>query len=203
MSAENKANVAERYLEQKKITTADIIAYIALGISVVLFLTARGWLFMISFGLIFGSIVAIIAVRGRRVKDSEYDELINKIISDKALLPNATDTFQGYDLKNGRYVLGRDNKLRGELYCISKFKFNGDECRIECSEINAVTQGVKTDTYSISTDTEVEISEEAVGNDAGTRKVSYFSFDCGNGKVSIPFDGRSYDSGKIIEKFGK
>lgn len=195
-----EVNVAQRYFTQKKITVPEIIALTALGISLILFFIGKDEVFNASIALVPASIIALVVIKSNRVKDRDYDELLDKIISENDISPNASGTFKGYNFKKGRRLLGKDNKLRGEIYCISRFSLGNESCDIEVSEINIPDSTIHNKTYTLPFGTDIEITEDNIETPKAVRKATYLSFSTETGTVDIPFDDRSYDSSIIIGK---
>lgn len=185
-----KQNLAERYLTQKRISVWDIIGIIAMIIGGIwswfVFFYTGMWLFLI------GLFVWIFS-HSSKVKDSEFDELLEDLIRQQEISTDKKLVLRAYDLRVSPIAVGKDMQARSGTFFLSVFDFQKQSCRLDVYEFHLREQTATHREYSLSLGECYEI--ETFPSAIPTKKGSYFKAD---GVESFPVDGRSADLDLIL-----
>ena len=196
MSRKKALDVSQKYLTQRKNSGIDIIAILLMVVGAIIFVFAWGFGYMGIPMIIIGVVLKIFS-NSSRVEDSEYDQIVDKLISTHNINADKKIVMKVYDTTIAPVVIGKDKKIRSNRLYISAFEFQKDNCYIDMYEFNVCDKSMIHNKYLLSTNKALSIVEKnaLIGN----KKMSYFSFD----GVNIPIDISSSDSDKIINNFSK
>ncbi|MBO5203208.1 MAG: hypothetical protein J6B72_01175 [Clostridia bacterium] len=196
MSRKNALDVAQKYFTQKKTSAIDIISILLMIVGAVIFVFAWGFGY-IGIPMIIVGVVLKIFSNSSKIKDSEYDQIVDKLISAHNINADKKIVMTVYDSTIAPVVIGKDKKLRSNRLYVSAFEFQKDTCNIDVYEFNVCDKSMTQNKYSLSATKAFSITEK--NGLIGNKKMTYFSFD----GVDIPIDVASSDSDKIINSFSK
>ncbi|MBR6680645.1 MAG: hypothetical protein IKL59_05235 [Clostridia bacterium] len=197
-------NTAKIYFTQNRWTWVDTASVVMIAAGALLsFMRGLG---PIGLPLILiGAIVKIFSGNAK-VKDSDYDEELQKLINanyietHRQINDDYTDvahkiTLCNYDIGKAPVILGKDHKLRASDYYVSTFEFNEGKCKLEIYKINVPEKKVELFNYSLSLPCGYEVIEKP---SVVPEKLSHMlKLD---GVPEIPVDINSTDTDIILKK---
>ena len=169
-SKKQNTNRADLYFTQKRWSTIDTVAAVLIAIGAFMFVGMNG-------GGPLGIPIALVGIiieifsSNSKVKESDYDEELNKLINAHYIethrqINDEYDhiihkiTMCNYDISKAPVIVGKNSKARSKEYCIATFEFREDKCRIELNRINVPEKKVETSNYSLTVPCSNEIVEK-------------------------------------------
>lgn len=192
--AKEQQNHAQKYLEQKRNTTRDIIFGALFGVGLIMFMLIRGGGYYGMIAMLF-SAIGLIWSKSLKIKDEEFEEILRFAIRDNdvALLEERLEL---YDVGKGKIAIGKDDKPRSAYWVSTNFDFKGDCCEITKYEIDIVNESVVKETYSAKLPCHVSVEEKEIAVPVGKKRISYVTID--EGKLVFPVDPISIDTESIL-----
>lgn len=200
MKRQNKTNIAEKYL-RKRVPIVDIICIMLIVVGVFVATFVQDGLFTSGYFLV-PAIVVLIISKEARVKDSDFDDLLLRIVKENGLPIEDKNVLKSYDLKKGIVIKGKDNSLRSRFFYITEFNFDDAQCQVSINEIDMVNATVSKNEISVPRSTTVSVTEDFIQMGTYRKSISYLHFE-GIDDVLIPVDNNSLDTDKITNKFGE
>ena len=190
----NNKNSVEQYFNQKDFSVIEIILLIAAVISVFVMIFVRGGIPM---GLPIFAVCAVVlcVIRSFKVKDSEIDQLLDKIIQDNNI-ERAETVIECYDLKNTSVKKRKEGKVISPKYCITNIKFSSDVTVFTVYNIDLINQTVEKTIHTVACNDKITLTEETVRTNVGSVAISYIDFD----GFTIPVTLKEYKTAELVQK---
>ena len=187
-------NKTEQYFNQKDFSVIEIILIIVAVISVFVMIFMRGGI-PIGTPFLLASIVAFCIVRSFKIKDSEIDQLLDKIIQDNNIERSET-VIECYDLKNTAVKKRKDGKIISPKYYITNIKLSSEDTVFTVYNIDLISETVEKSIHSIGVNDKIVLAEETVKTNVGTLATAYLEFcDC-----VIPVTLKEYKIAELVRK---
>lgn len=187
-------NKTEQYFNQKDFSVIEIILIIVAVISVFVMIFMRGGI-PIGTPFLLASIVAFCIVRSFKIKDSEIDQLLDKIIQDNNIERSET-VIECYDLKNTAVKKRKDGKTISPKYYITNIKLSSEDTVFTVYNIDLISETVEKSIHSIGVNDKIVLAEETVKTNVGTLATAYLEFcDC-----VIPVTLKEYKTAELVRK---
>ena len=187
-------NKTEQYFNQKDFSIIEIILVIVAGISVFAMIFMRGGI-PIGTPFLLVSIVAFCIIRSFKIKDSEIDQLIDKIIQDNRI-ERDENVIECYDLKDAWVKKRKDGKIISSKYYITNIKFSSENTIFTVYNIDLIGETVEKNVYRVEFSENIILTEETVKTNVGSSAVSYLNF-CG---CVIPVTLKEYKTAELVQK---
>ena len=196
MSKKERTNVAESYLTQKAVTRLDIASIVIIAVGVVIYFFGYGIGYLgIPLALI-GVAIKIFSVSAK-VKDSDYDEILDRLISSDYIDVKKPHTLMAYDLSVTPATVGKDKKARSGVYCISSFAFGEGECTLDMRTVDICNKKVTQNNFKLSMPVSCELMEKACTLQG--KNAMYLKIDSPDIPL-IPVNNASYDLDVIMQE---
>ena len=187
-------NKTEQYFNQKDFSVIEIILIIVAVISVFMMIFMRGGI-PIGTPFLLASIVAFCIVRSFKIKDSEIDQLLDKIIQDNNIERSET-VIECYDLKNTAVKKRKDGKIISPKYYITNIKLSSEDTVFTVYNIDLISETVEKSIHSIGVNDKIVLAEETVKTNVGTLATACLEFcDC-----VIPVTLKEYKIAELVRK---
>ena len=158
----NKNNL-EKYFHQKDFSVLEIILLILSVVSAIVatFIQGGG---PIGLPILLICIVAFCICRSQKIKDTEIDQILKKIMQDNQIT-YSDSTIVGYDLKATVVKKRKDGKLISPNYYITDIITTSDEDHVfNIYAIDIINSSVKMISHRVNGTEEVALREETVKN---------------------------------------
>ena len=194
--AKQQQNHAQKYLEQKRNSTRDIVFGALLGVGLIMFMLIRGGGYYGMIAMLI-STIGLIWSKSLKIKDDEFEEILRLTIrdGDVTLLE---DRLELYDIGKGKIAIGKDNKPRSAYWVSTNFDFRDGCCEITKYEVDIVNENVVKETYSAKLPCQVSVEEKEIAVPVGKKRISYVTID--GGKLVFPVDPTSIDTESILKR---
>lgn len=192
-------NKAEQYFHQKDFSVLEIILLILAVVSAIVstFIQGGG---PIGLPILLICIVAFCICRSLKIKDTEIDQILKKIMQDNQIT-YSDSTIAGYDLKNTVVKKRKDGKLISPNYYITDITTTSDgDIVFNSCAINLINFSVKMISHSVNSTEDVDLIEETIKTNIGSAKMSYLKINC---SCIIPVTLNDYKSSQIVENICK
>ena len=194
--AKQQQNHAQKYLEQKRNSTRDIIFGALLGVGFIMFMLIRGGGYYGMIAMLI-STIGLIWSKSLKIKDFEFEEILRFTIRDNDVTL-LEERLELYDIGKGKIAIGKDNKPRSAYWVSTNFDFRSDCCEITKYEVDIVNESVVKETYSAKLPCQVSVEEKEIAVPVGKKRISYVTID--GGSISFPADPTSIDTESILRR---
>lgn len=188
-------NKAEQYFHQKDFSVLEIILLILSVVSAIVatFIQGGG---PIGLPILLICIVAFCICRSLKIKDTEIDQILKKIMQDNQIT-YSDSTIVGYDLKATVVKKRKDGKLISPNYYITDIITTSDEDHVfNIYAIDIINSSVKMISHRVNGTEEVALIEETVKTNIGSAKMSYLKI---NSSCIIPVMLNDYKASQVVE----
>ena len=188
-------NKAEQYFHQKDFSVLEIILLILSVVSAIVatFIQGGG---PIGLPILLICIVAFCICRSLKIKDTEIDQILKKIMQDNQIT-YSDSTIVGYDLKATVVKKRKDGKLISPNYYITDIITTSDEDHVfNIYAIDIINSSVKMISHRVNGTEEVALIEETVKTNIGSAKMSYLKI---NSDCIIPVMLNDYKASQVVE----
>ena len=118
-------NIAKKYLAQRYNTIPEIILFVIAGLGVISYFAYSKFL---AVPLIVVPALILVFLKSSKIKDSEYEDIIDRVLLENELKRKGENTLSAYDLSAAPIGIGMDKKARTPVYSIAQFTFTADKC---------------------------------------------------------------------------
>ena len=191
-------NVAEKYLTQKKTGAVEIIFAVITAIGALLFF--MHWRYYGVPALAVG-IGGLIFTNAAKIKDAEFDGLIDRIIIDKRIELQKDNVLRTFDAEKEPRVIGKDKSIRTSTYYIAELNYKKSEAQITLHEFDLCKMDVVTRTVWLPYECHVELVESEMMTEIGRKKLYHIV--CEEQSFRIPVETDSIDVDNFISHFNK
>lgn len=188
-------NRVQQYFYQKDLSVAEIISLslAAFSLLAATFVTGGG---PVGLPALVICIVAFCVFRSLKVKDSEIDEALKKILSDNQIKCTES-TIEGYDLKDTVVKRRKNGKIISPRYYITDIVSSTESTVLNVYEIDLINSTVNKRSYDLDRSKKIILTEETVKTPAGTVQASYLNID---GECLIPVALNDYRSSQLVQE---
>ncbi|MBQ8817095.1 MAG: hypothetical protein IJZ83_00805 [Clostridia bacterium] len=196
MSKKERTNIAESYLTQKAVTKLDIVSIVIIAVGVLIYIFGYGIGYLGIPLTLIGVVIKIFSTSAK-VKDSDYDEILDRIINANYIDLKKPHTLMAYDLSSAPVTVGKDKKARSGIYCISSFNFGEGECTLDICTVDICTKQIDRKSFKFSLPVSCELVEEACAlPERKAMRLKISSSDI----PPIPVNNASYDLDVIMRE---
>lgn len=189
----NKNNV-EQYFHQKAFSLIEIILLIVAGISLFVMTFVRGGIPMGTPFLV-ASIVAFCILRSFKIKDSEINQILDKMIRDNSI-ERFEHVIECYDFKNALVKKRKDGSVISSRYCITNIKFSSKASIFTVYKLDLINRAVEKEIYTVASNEKIVLIEETIKTDAGYVDAPYIEFN----ECTIPVTLKEYNTASLVQK---
>ena len=192
-----KNSITDKYFKQAKWTPAESVLLIiaVLGVIYATFFWGGG---PIGVPVSVVSAFILVFLKSQKIKDSEVDSQINKLISTHIGDTGLKNIIKCFDLQSEPIRKGKDGKLRSSIYVVSFFKFDKEFAEITVYNLDLLSTTVSKNTYKISNETPVFLQEKTIQVSGNQKTVEYLV--CKDVSLNIPVYTNEINASSIIEK---
>ena len=188
-------NIVEKYFNQKDFSIIEIVLAIIAVVSLIVATVVQGG-GPIGLPVLLACIVAFCICRSFKIKDSEIEEVLRKIIQDNKIDCSEND-IQCYDLKSAVIKKRKDGKFISPNYYITAIVFFAEETIFNIYVIDLIKQSAEKLSYRVDTDKAIILTEETIKTRAGFAKVSWLEIE-GDGVIFV--ESNDYKASQLIQK---
>ncbi len=192
-----KKNPLEKYYLQRNWTVIEIVCVVVILVAAVVATVVNGGI-PIGVPIMVVAVVVLIFSKASKVKDTELDDELNKLVSQHIRLEEHENVIACYDLKKAPVVKGKDGRLRSAVYVISIFDFGKEGTDITVHTFDVAVVGVTVDTYWIPKERETVLREERITVPGGQKTVQYLV--CDGIFSGIPVTTNDMQNARMVEK---
>lgn len=191
-------NVAEKYLTQKKTSALEITFAVITAIGAVLFL--MHWRYYGVPALAIG-VAGLVFTMSAKIKDAEFDQLINKILIDKSIELQEANVLASFEPEIEPRVIGKDKTIRTSKYYIAELTYKDTECLINLHELDLCAMSADTRKIKLPYSAHVEIVESEMMTAIGRKKIYHIVAE--EYSLRFPVETISMDVDDFIARFTK
>jgi hypothetical protein len=188
-------NIVEKYFNQKDFSIIEIVWIIIAVVSLIVATVVQGG-GPIGLPVLLACIVAFCVCRSFKIKDSEIEEVLRKIIQDNKIDCSEND-IQCYDLKIAVIKKRKDGKFISPNYYITDIVFFAEETIFNIYVIDLIKQSAEKLSHRVGINKSIVLTEEIIKTRAGFAKVSYLKME---GGCVIPVELNDYKASQLIQK---
>mgnify|MGYP003303909995 CR=1 FL=1 len=188
-------NSAEKYFNQKDFSIIEIVLIIISVVSLIIAAVVQGG-GPIGLPILLACIVGFCICRSFKIKDSEIEETLEKIIQDNKI-ECSENAIQCYDLKGAIIKKRKDGKFISPNYYITDISFSSEETIFDICVIDLIKQSAEKLSHKVDLKKSIILTEETVKTRAGVVKASYLKVD---GGTVIPVALNDYKASQVIQK---
>ncbi len=188
-------NSVERYFNQKEFSILDIVLIIIAFVSLVIATFVQGG-GPIGLPILMLSIIVICVYRSFKIKDTEIDQTLKRIIQDNKI-ECSENSIQCYELKGMLTKRRKDGKYISSNYYITNIIFSSEETLFHIYVIDLIKQSVETVSHSTKCTEKITLIEEKIKTNSGLAHVAHLEID--NAFV-IPVTLNEYRTSQLVQK---
>ena len=196
---ESKKTTVEKYLSQKYNTIPEAILFVIGGLGVISFFAYSKFL---AVPLLVISAVALVFIKTSKIKDAEYEDVLERILLENNVKRKGENILAAYDLSATPIGIGMDKKARTPIYSIAEFVFSSDSCTVKLSKADMINSTLTSAEHEIPLPAGCERKTSTVETHDGQRKVDFLVFSSAPMLV-IPVEQLSYDVEVIINRLNE
>ncbi len=189
-------NIAKKYLGQKYNTIPEIIMFVIAGLGVISYFAYSKFL---AVPLIVVPALILVFVKASKIKDAEYEELLDRILLENEVKRKGENILCAYDLTATPIGIGMDKKARTPIYSIADFSITSDKCTVKLYRVDIINRSLSSAEHEIPLPAGCERRTSAVDTTDGQRRADFLSFSTAP-SLFIPVEKLSYDVELIMNK---
>ena len=187
-------NKVEQYFNQREFSLMKIILIIVSVISVFVMIFVRGGIPM-GTPILLACIVAFGVIRSFKIKDSDIDQILDKMIQDNSVY-RSEKVIECYDFKNALMKKRKDGKVVSSKYCITNIKLSSEATAFTVYRLDLINCSVEKEVYTVASNEKIVLIEEMIKNDSCSTEAPYIEF---NGST-IPVTLKEYNTADLVQK---
>ncbi len=185
-----KRNIAELYLKQKKYSAWDMTWIGIMIVGLIIF-----WFYYLGLYLFLVAAIAETVSRVTKIKDSEFDEIMEELLQKQAIETENAMVMKQYDLRSVPIRVGKDGQFRSNVFYCCSFAFGEQTCTLDVVILRLTEQTAERERYTLAVGEHYEVTE--ISAVAPAKRMWLLT---GDGIPEIPVDGRSSDLDSILAR---
>lgn len=196
----NKETLVQKYFRQTNAYLYDAIAVVLAILGLLIYVFGMKISFL-GIPMIVAGVVVKAVDLFTVIKDKEFDEYMDDLKERNIVIyPNEKPDFicEVYDLNMTPVKVGRDQKVRSNIYSFTTFKLEEKACQLEIYKVDALKKEVSHDVYTLPYSCKCEIVK---GESKIPKRAMSYLIIKGDTEFKIPAKNDSYDLEEFIKNF--